>query len=467
MPTVSSPRFSIGCPFRPEPQRRGRTPVLKRALTRTHHLVHRIDGWFKQRFTSSGALLAGLLLLAGVFGVNTRANLAYQLALLAIALLALAMLSAFWFRPDVSIRRRLPRYASDGDPVHYVIEVENHSRRVQRGLLLQELVRAPGRSDEGEGGRLVGYTNWVARRRRHAGAHPRPFAVPDVPPGGRAEVPIEWQPLRRGYVRLAGCALLCPDPLGLFYAVKRIRLRESLLVIPKRHPVSWAAWTGELRDKPGGLSQAASTSGVEEFASLREYRPGDPLRHIDWKGWARLGMPIVKEYFETCFVRQALILDTWMPSDAPTARFEAAVSVAASFVASGPAALRGALDLIFVGTSVHRVSAGTGVGTLDGVLEALACVEAQPQRNFPMLMDCVRERAGELSACVCVLLAWDAERRALVSTLCRMDVPLLVLVMNDTGVDESPDPGPMADQPGRFKVISPERLGGALAGLAT
>ncbi len=441
--------------------------MLKRPLYRTHAFVHRIDGWFKQRFTTSGMLLVGLLVLAGVFGVNTRANFAYQLALLSVALIAVAMLGTARFRPPITLRRRLPRHASDGDTVHYVIEVENHSQHVQRGLLLQEQVRLSTLSEAGADAKIVGYSNWVAALRRRAGAHPMPVAVPDVPAGGRVEVNVTWRPLRRGYVRLAGCTVMRADPLGLFHACKRVPLRDSLLVIPKRYPVNWSAWTGELRDKPGGLSQAASTSGVEEFAALREYRPGDPLRHIDWKGWARLGVPIVKEYFETCFVRQALILDTWMPPEAPAARFEAAVSVAASFVASGPAVLRGALDLIFVGTSVHRVSAGAGVGSLDSVLEALACVEAQPQRNFPMLMDCVNERAGELSACVCVLLAWDDERRALVATLRRMEVPLLVLVLDDATPVPSPDPGPTADQPGRFKVLSPRALAGALAGLAS
>ena len=442
--------------------------MLKRLLYRSHAWVYRIERWFKQRFTSSGVLMVGLLMVAGVFGVNTRANLAYQLTMLAIALLAVAMLCACWFRPAISIRRRLPRYASDGDPLHYVIEVENHSRRVERGLLLQEQVRVPLLSAIRDDGGLQGYTRWAAALRRRAGARPRAVALPDIPAGGRIEVSIEWRPLRRGYVRLAGYALLRPDPLGLFHARKRIALRESVLVIPKRYPVNWAAWTGELRDKPGGLSQAASTSGVEEFASLREYRPGDPLRHIDWKGWARLGVPIVKEYFETCFVRQALILDTWLPSQAQQARFEAAVSVAASFVAAGPAAMQGAaLDLIFVGTSVHRVSSGVGVGTPDGVLEALACVEAQSQKNFAMLTDCVNERAGELSACVCVLLAWDDERREFIADLRRMGVPVLVLLVDDAEPDPLPDPGPMADAPTRFKVLSPQGLAGALAGLAS
>ena len=130
-------------------------------------------------------------------------------------------------------------------------------------------------------------------------------------------------------------------------------------------------------------------------------------------------------------------------------------------------AMRGAaLDLIFVGTSVHRVSTGVGVGTPDGVLEALACVETQTQKNFAMLKDCVDERAGELSACVCVLLAWDNERRELIASLRRMGVPVLVLVMDDSEPDRSPDPGPMADEPTRFKVLSPQGLAGALAGLA-
>lgn len=439
--------------------------MLKRLLNRTHSSLFRVDGWFKQRFATGGMLLLGLLVLAGVFGVNTRANLAYQLAALAVGLLAVAMVSALWFRPAVSARRRLPRYASDGDPVHYVIEVENHSRRVQRGLLLQEQVRTPSTVATGNGDALVGYSNWVAALRRRAGAQPRPVPVPDLPPGGRVDVPVTWQPLRRGYVRLAGCTLLRPDPLGLFNACKLIRLPDSLLVLPKRYPVNWTAWTGEQRDKPGGFSQAASTSGVEEFATLREYRPGDPLRHIDWKGWARLGVPIVKEFFETCFVRQALILDTCLPARGRSARFEAAVSVAASFAASGPAAMRGALDLVFVGTSVHRVAAGTGVGSLDGVLEALACVGAQSHDKFAMLKDCVDERAGELSSSVCVLLAWDEERRELVEQLRRSGTPVLVLLMDDGDAKRSPEPGPMADQPDRLKVLSANRLAAELVEL--
>jgi rRNA-processing protein FCF1 len=100
------------------------------------------------------------------------------------------------------------------------------------------------------------------------------------------------------------------------------------------------------------------------------------------------------------------------------------------------------------------------------VLEALACVESRPREEFAMLNDCIDERAGELSSCVCVLLAWDEERRELVARLRRTGVPVLVLLMDETLDEVSPEPGPMADQPDRFRVLSPGRLAPALAELS-
>ena len=56
---------------------------------------------------------------------------------------------------------------------------------------------------------------------------------------------------------------------------------------------------------------ASSVGESEEFVSLRDYRRGDPMRHIHWKSWAKTGKPIVKEFQDEFFVRHALILDTF------------------------------------------------------------------------------------------------------------------------------------------------------------
>jgi uncharacterized protein (DUF58 family) len=58
---------------------------------------------------------------------------------------------------------------------------------------------------------------------------------------------------------------------------------------------------------------ASNIGQSEEFVSLREYRRGDPPRHIHWRSWAKAGKPIVKEFEDEFFVRHALVLDTFTP----------------------------------------------------------------------------------------------------------------------------------------------------------
>jgi hypothetical protein len=75
--------------------------------------------------------------------------------------------------------------------------------------------------------------------------------------------------------------------------------------------------------------------GDDEFAGLREYRNGDPLRRVDWKMSARLpsGRLLVREY-EAPRARDAVVfLDTFMPNPNDPrrrARLERAIVFAAT-----------------------------------------------------------------------------------------------------------------------------------------
>ncbi|HET6882080.1 MAG TPA: DUF58 domain-containing protein, partial [Pirellulales bacterium] len=46
-----------------------------------------------------------------------------------------------------------------------------------------------------------------------------------------------------------------------------------------------------------------------EFAEHREYTPGDDLRHIDWKVWAKQDRYYVKRYEEETNLRSTLLVD--------------------------------------------------------------------------------------------------------------------------------------------------------------
>ena len=141
---------------------------------------------------------------------------------------------------------------------------------------------------------------------------------------------------------------------------------------------------------------------------MRDYRPGDPIRRIHWRTWARTGKPVVKEYQDEYFVRHALALDTFLPAGGP--RLEEAVSVAASFACS-VLTQDSLLDLLFVGAEAYCFTAGRGLGGPDRMLEVLACVEPCRDKPFEALAHSVLRRRASLSGCICVLVDIDEPRR--------------------------------------------------------
>lgn len=432
----------------------------------------------RRRFTPSGRWVLGTGFGALVWGINTHATLSYQLLTLAVALVGLAVLAAPSFRARFTARRHLPRYATAGAPARYTVELRSHSRRAQRGLRLMdvlcatppptaELQRRPAGRAEGHNwfDRRVGYPRWVQAMRHRLGGRLDPAPVPELGPQGVARVRIELLPERRGFIQFGRLRVLRSDPLGLFNAETRCGEGERLLVLPRRYPVNWRAWSGGARARLGGSSESASVGGSQEYAASREYRPGDPLRLIHWRSWARLGVPVVKEFHDECFVRHALVLDTALPGDAGSVRFEEAVSVAASFAASAPSE-EGVVELLFVGADTYCVDAGPGIGSNAVMLEALACARPAAAQRFALLASTVLAHAVDLNACVLVLLAWDAPRRALVSRLRECGVESLVLVISEG--NPAAESGALQGRADRVRVLRCGRVASDLehSGLA-
>jgi uncharacterized protein (DUF58 family) len=201
----------------------------------------------------------------------------------------------------------------------------------------------------------------------------------------------------------------------------------------------------------------------EEFVSLRDYRPGDPLRRIHWKSWAKTGKPIVKEYQEEFFVRHALILDTFQKTGYSKV-FEEAVSIAASFAYSIQAQ-DSLLDLMFVGPDAYCFTSGRGLAYIDKMLEVLASVSACRNRPFNVLPPLVMERASLLSGCICILISWDEERKRFIGQLKELGVPLLVVVVTEGNTSNTLDPGPMKDRPESFHIMEVGKVKEELAKL--
>ena len=399
-------------------------------------LQHRLG----RRLTPAGRLALAVLGAAAVVGLDTNRTLGSQVLALVGALLALAAAASVGFRVRLRARRVLPRFATAGQPVVYRVVLESESDARQDGLVLlddladprpsfEEFARArePGEERRNWFDRAVGYPRWMWLVARNRGASIPRRPVPPIPPRAEVEVRLEITPTRRGRLRFASVTLARPDPLGLVQALRRLPLPQSLIVLPRRYPVPDLGLPGTRKYQPGGVALASSVGDSEEFVALRDYRPGDPLRRIHWKSWARVGKPVAKEYLDEFFVRHALVLDTFGAADGDPA-FEEAVSVAASIAVSIDTQ-ESLLDLMFVGPEAYCFTAGRGLGHTDRMLEVLASVGVCRDRPFAALQHAVLERLGTLSGCVCVLLAWDAPRRALIGALRALGTPTRVFVV--------------------------------------
>jgi hypothetical protein len=434
-----------------------------RVLYRIYWWSSSLRFWAIRRFTPAGLAVVAGLWLSAVLGTDMDQTMVYEAFTLLLAWLAVAFCGSWFFRARFAGQRRLPRYGTVGQLLHYTISLNNHTAKVQVGLSVREKLADP-RPSFAEFAALIEAQELQSRsftlsrtssRLRFQPALIKEATLPAVPAGQQVEVQAELMPFQRGVLRFCAITVARRDPLGLVNGLLDVALPQSVLILPKRYPLPDLAMPGTSEYQQGGVALASSVGESEEFVSLRDYRPGDPLRHIHWRSWARMGHPIVKEFEDEFFVRHALILDTFSNySTNPV--FEEAVSVAASFACTIPTQ-ESLLDLLFVGLQAFCFTAGRGLAHTDQMLEILASVRVCREKTFDELEHLVLAHVGAVSGCICVLLAWDERRQHLVQKLVHLGLPLRVIVITETD-DVQLDLGPMKEHPGSFHKLVTGRI---------
>jgi hypothetical protein len=121
--------------------------------------------------------------------------------------------------------------------------------------------------------------------------------------------------------------------------------------------------------------------------------------------------------------------------------------------------------LLFVGPQSYCFTAGRGLAHVEQMLEILASVRACGDQPFRALEHLVLNHVGSLSGCICVLVAWDDDRRKFIEKLRLLGVPILALVIVEPGRKPALDPGPLRDQPHNFHVLEIGQIEQGLARL--
>ncbi len=387
--------------------------------------------FFARRIRPAGLGLCVLLVVASMIGVGPPRASAYQIFSFTLALILIAVPLAFLRKASgLKAQRLLPRYATVGEEVRCTLHVTNHGPRTIHSAWLSETPpdprpplelflnsREPDEEKRNAYDRYFAFYRWrwlLERRRLYEGGKAdRPIRLK---PGESTETSIRLLPNRRGVVCLNDLRVLLPDPFGLFQRCAAVEAPPATLtVLPARYRVPRVELPGNARFQIGGESSSNVIGASGEFVGLRDYRPGDPLRQIHWKSWARTGRPIVKELENTFFPRYGLVLDTF-PDEGQELHFEAAVSIAASFAATIDTR-ESLLDLMFIKDQAHTVTAGRGIARAEILLEVLASVEPETLAGFDTLSRLVLRHREELTSCLIVLCGWSDERAEFVRSL--------------------------------------------------
>lgn len=131
----------------------------------------------------------------------------------------------------------------------------------------------------------------------------------------------------RGVHAVGGCRVVATDPLGLWRRTFDIPATDSVLVYPALRPLSHTAGVlGRFR---------GSTDDREHFDAVREYRPGDPLRDVNWKTSAKRQRGLFVTEFAGTGETQTVCIAVESTRGRADAVAEAAASVATYLLEQG------------------------------------------------------------------------------------------------------------------------------------
>jgi len=346
----------------------------------------------RSALTMRGRMLLGgaaLVLAAGLY-LNYPELIGLGVAGVAAVLAALAAVAR---SPRVAVRRtiepaRVTRGSRTGASAHVV--VQNTSRRTLPAMSARD----------------------------RAGPRAAPFAIPRLRPGAEhpADIPLPVQ--RRGVVPSGPLLVARDDPFGLAHRTLEAGLASELYVRPRVIPLPEIA--ASLARSVDGPQADSTMDGTLAFHALREYVPGDELRHVHWRASVHAGKLVVKQHIDTAHAAVAVVLDLAAdaaggpPADLGLAAgfpevFDAAVDCAASVAVIAaeqrhPLLLTdGAGESLLPGTIRRR-----GGCTVDDVLDALTRVTAgpgQPHRAADPLTGTLRRLAGGARGSLAVVVS--------------------------------------------------------------
>ena len=383
-----------------------------------------------RHFTYGGgaAIVAAALLLP--FATMTLQPLPCALAFSLLALFPAGMVTGWFARPQLEVRRRLPQRVRSGAEAVVDYEIRNTGKQPCLDLRVDTLPWPHA-------------FRWA----------PEPVGITSIAPGETVRVSARFHTGRRGVFRIPALRADSGFPLHLWCWGKTApEGPENMLVHPAFTPLLSLPLAPGLHFQTGDIGWVSAAGHSHQFVGCREFRDGDSVRRIHWRSWARVGYPVVKE-FHDCYQLQALlVLDTFRHEPAAKRLLGRLLHGKKKrhrkdLVLEASVALTAALGeyLIRERASVHLLTEeretppiAPGMNLLERVLDHLACLEPTTPDQFQNIASKLDAIDYKPTFTWAVLCNWDDRRREFLELLSLRGLKFKALLVCESPPDNLP-----------------------------
>ena len=324
----------------------------------------------------------GLLVGVGVLfvlGTNVQAGWLFVLAALLIGAVAAGLVLPVRATRGVVVERRAPEEVHQGDEA--IVDVVVHGGRhvTRRGLLVHDRFLEPT-------------DLWVGT----------------VRPGEQVEVTTMRMARDRGVHRTEPVSVRSSAPFGVAERRRRVEAGgPTTTVLPAVEPLGPLPFVRAAPTTELAMHTAPRRGHGPEYLGIREYRPGDSMRHVHWASTARTGAMMVREFEQEQTRRLAIVIDAGRDGrsgDDPFSALDRVCSAAASIALAALAQGHGAR---LVSGELEDVDILSRADEHE-LLERLANVTAEPETMpFPALIATATGSLWGVETAVLVFPTWD------------------------------------------------------------
>ena len=349
---------------------------------------------WRYKMTPPGKLLTAMIGIASIGTVSTEVPI-YFVCCGFLGLIFAAELTGAILRPRLRVEPRWPATLTAGEAATIPVRVTNLSWRPALDVMLTLLERP--------------------RRVRHVNGD---VVVSRMGKAAAMDIPLELKPMRRGPLRVPAVDAHSTFPFNLVRIPGGRSQPRSLLVRPTFVPLAGVRLPHEIAADLGEYAPSGDPGESIEYLGNRDYTPGEPIKRLDFRAWARTGTPVVREYQNEQATRIGVVIDSLLPRRyrrRAERRLEASISLG---VAVCDAVLRGGYDvgLLATGTDLYAFDE-PDADRLGQLLDLLAELMPTPFPSYARMVDDLLAEADSLAAVVVIVTEADEETLTLLRRL--------------------------------------------------